>query len=412
MVRFELKKVLGSTGGKIATLAFVCVLLFSCWQSASGCDRVIWVNEQGDEEKGFVAAKKLHAAQDEWEGYLDEAHLAEIIRELNRIAATPEAQSKDYNQNDIAYGWKLGIRPVRYVLNKSYSDKLTDFNWYLADTLDPSVAGSFYSNRVKQVRNYLTENSADLQLSQKEQEYVINQFEKLKAPIYYDYMEGWSILLESMAYIMLLGTLLIGYLVSGIFSNEFRWHTDSVFYSTVHGRKMAVAAKIKAGFLLTTALYWGSVLILTAFTLAFYGVDGWNCAIQFDYWKSIYNLNYLQTFLCYAVSGYLGTLFMAFLTMWVSAKTNSAVFAVTVPFILIFVPNFIENSSLETQCARVLGLLPDNLMDLTYNLRSLDVYDLGFTVSGAWPIQIVIYTALTTLLVPMMYRQFRKKQIA
>ena len=122
---------------------------------------------------------------------------------------------------------------------------------------------------------------------------------------------------------------------------------------------------------------------MAAFTLAFYGVDGWNCAIQFDYWKSIYNLNYLQTFLCYAVSGYLGTLFMAFLTMWVSAKTNSAVFAVTVPFILIFVPNFIENSSLETQCARVLGLLPDNLMDLTYNLRSLDVYDLGFTVSGA-----------------------------
>lgn len=59
MLRFELKKVLGSTGGKIATLAFVCVLLFSCWQSASGCNRVIWVNEQGDEEKGFVAAKNF-----------------------------------------------------------------------------------------------------------------------------------------------------------------------------------------------------------------------------------------------------------------------------------------------------------------------------------------------------------------
>ena len=246
MMRFELKKVLGSTGGKIATLAFVCVLLFSCWQSASGCDRIIWVNEQGDAEKGFVAAKKLHAAQDEWEGYLDEAHLAEIIRELNRIAATPEYRSEG---RDIAFGWMFGVLPVRNVLNYAYSDKLTDFNWYLADTLDPSVAGSFYSNRVKQLRSYLTENSADLQLSQKEQGYVINQFEKLKVPIYYDYREGWCILLKSMAYIMLLGTLLIGYLVSGIFSNEFRWHTDSVFYSTVHGRKMAHFGGIHPGLL-------------------------------------------------------------------------------------------------------------------------------------------------------------------
>lgn len=415
MVWFEIKKVLGRPSGKIALFLFICVIILSFWTTVFGDEygELVWVNEQGDAEYGFAAHQKLRKAQNEWAGELDEERLADIIRELNRIAATPEARSEDYQQRDIAFGWKLGVEPVRTLLYRTFSPGLQDFDYYLADNLSPSVAGEFYSHRVELLRSYLYEEDnteADL-LSSREKEYLISQYEKLEGPIYYDYHRGWYQVLSNLAFIMLLGTLVLGYLVSGIFSNEFKWKSDAVFFTTYHGRSKAVSAKIKAGVILVSVLYWGGVLICTLFTLCFCGFDGGNCAIQFDWYRSFYNLTYWETYLLYVVSCYIGILFMMFLCMWVSAKTRSAVFATTIPFILIFVPNFFANSDLAYALSDVLALLPDKMFDLVQHLKYFDVYDLGFTVVGAWPLLFVIYTVLAAVLVPVMYREFRTKQI-
>ena len=114
MVRYELKKVFGSFGSKLALLLLAGLVLLSSWMAVSGVE---WVNEKGDQETGFSAISRLREAQRRWAGPLDETRLEAIIRENQRICATPEAQSKDYNQNDIAYGWKQGIRPVLDMMN-------------------------------------------------------------------------------------------------------------------------------------------------------------------------------------------------------------------------------------------------------------------------------------------------------
>ncbi len=415
MVWFEIKKVLGRPGGKIALFLFVCVIILSFWTTVFGDEYgdLVWVNEQGDAEYGFAAHQKLRKAQNEWAGELDEDHLESIIRELNRIAATPEYNSNEYNQRDIAFHWRMGIDPVRGMLYRTFSPGLQNFDYYLADTLSPSVAGKFYSQRVELLRSYLYEedNEEAARLSDREKEYLISQYEKLEGPIYYDYHRGWYQTLSNLTFIMLLGTLVMGYLVSGIFSNEFKWKSDAVFFTTYHGRSRAVSAKIKAGMVLVSVLYWGGVLICTLFTLGFCGFDGGNCAIQFDCYRSFYNLTYLQAYLLYVVSCYIGILFMMFLCMWVSAKTRSAVFATTIPFILIFVPNFFANSTLADALSGVLALLPDKMFDLFAHLKYFDVYDLGFAVVGSWPLLFVIYAALAAVLVPVMYREFRTKQI-
>ena len=415
MVRYEIKKVLGRPSGKIALFLFVCVIILSLWTTIFGDEYgdLVWVNEQGDAEYGFAAHQKLRTAQNEWAGELDEEHLESIIRELNRIAATPEYNSNEYNQRDIAFHWRMGIDPVRGMLYRTFSPGLRNFDYYLADTLSPSVAGKFYSQRVELLRSYLYEedNEEAARLSDREKEYLITQYEKLEGPIYYDYHRGWYQTLSNLTFIMLLGTLVMGYMVSGIFSNEFKWKSDAVFFTTYHGRSWAVSAKIKAGVVLVYALYWGGVLICTLFTLGFCGFDGGNCAIQFDCYRSFYNLTYLQTYLLYVVSCYIGILFMMFLCMWVSAKTRSAVFATTIPFILIFVPNFFANSTLADALSGVLALLPDKMFDLFAHLKYFDVYDLGFAVVGSWPLLFVIYSVLAVVLVPVMYREFRAKQI-
>lgn len=415
MVRYEIKKILSRPSGKIALFLFVCVIILSLWTTIFGDEygELVWVNEQGDAEYGFAAHQKLRKAQNEWAGELDEAHLESIIRELNRIAATPEFKSDDYHQRDIAFHWQMGVMPVRDMLYCTFSPGLQNFDYYIADTLSPAVAGKFYSQRVELLRSYLYEedNEEAARLSDREKEYLINQYEKLEEPIYYDYHMGWYQTLSNLTFIMLLGTLVMGYLVSGIFSNEFKWKSDAVYFTTYHGRGKAVSAKIKAGIVLVSALYWGGVLICTLFTLCFCGFDGGNCAIQFDYYRSFYNLTYWQTYLLYVVSCYIGILFMMFLCMWVSVKTKSAVFATTVPFILIFVPNFFSNSTLADALSGVLALLPDKLFDLFAHLKYFAVYDLGFAVVGAWPLLFAIYTGLAAILVPVMYREFRRKEV-
>lgn len=409
MVMFEIKKVLSSFSSKIALAVFAGIVVLSCWLSAGNVE---WINEQGDPESGIAAVKKLRDAQNAWEGYLDEEKLTEVIRELQRIAATPEALSNDYQQNDIAYGWKQGILPIRDMINCSYAEGFRDYNWYTAESVSPTAAEDFYSNRAALLKEWLYDETGEAfnLYSEKEKAYLIEQYEQLETPFYYDYTEGWDQLLYNSPDIIMIGALILGYLVAGIFANEFKWKSDAVYFTTAFGRNKATSAKIKAGFLLVSGLYWSAILIYTLFNLSYLGFDGADCPIQMEHWKCFYNLTYGQTYLLVIIGGYIGNLFFAFLAMWVSAKTKSAVFAVTIPFILIFLPSFLDNLGMPG-LSKILGLLPDRLLQISQAIRYFDVYDLGFTVMGAMPILVVLYAILTVVLLPMMYQEFRRKQI-
>ncbi len=152
------------------------------------------------------------------------------------------------------------------------------------------------------------------------------------------------------------------------------------------------------------------MLVYSLYVLCYLGFDGWNCPVQLDRWKCFYNVTYLEKYLLVAIGGYLGNLFSSFLTMWVSAKTRTAVVAVTVPFISIFIPNFLQNYE-GTFIGDILGLLPNRLLDITYSINYFDVYSIGNLVVGAIPILFVLYIVVTAVLVPVMYREFGQKEI-
>ena len=409
MVKYELKKIVSSTGGKIALALMALLVAVGCWMCIS---EVEWVNEQGDPETGLAAVSKLRAAQKEWTGVLDEEKLTRIIRENQRICATPEAQSKDYRQNDIAYGWKQGIRPVLNMMNYAYSAGFQEYDWYCNESVTPDRAGEFYGNRTKRMKDWLLDKTGSAQylFNENEKQYLIDQYENLETPFYLDYTEGWTQVCYYAPFVIMMAALILGYLCAGIFAGEYRWKADAVFFSARHGRGKAVWAKIKAGFLLVTGLYWASVLIYSLVGLGILGFDGWNCPLQIDLWKSFYRMELWQAWVLMAVGGYIGNLFFAFLTMWVSAKTRSAVFASTVPFLLVFLPNFLDNLNNDT-ISKILGLFPDQLLQIYQALRYFYVYDLGIGVFNAMELLLPLYGLLTVVLVPVMYCSFRKRAV-
>lgn len=407
MRNYELKKVFTRTSNKIAFLLFAAVLVLTCYFAVN----VGYVNENGETEKGFAAVHRLRSEIKEWAGPLTEEKIALVINENARINATPEGRSDEQRQSEIAYSWKQGISDIRHLLNNAFSTGFRDYDYYRADSLTAEDAANFYPNRIKILREWLDGEAKD-QYSDAEKAFFIEQFEKLETPLRYDYSLGWHRLFEFFPTIVMIGVMILGYMVAGIFSCEFSWKSDAIFYSSSYGRNKAVLAKIEAGFCIVSVFYWGVVLLYTGVVLLYLGADGANCPIQADTagWKSFHNIAIWQEYLLIVIGGYIGCLFMSFLTMLVSAKARSAVPAVIVPFGLIFLPSFMEGIG-NSLVSKMLGLLPDRLLQIGNTVKDFSLYKIFGKETSAIPILLTIYVILTFILLPVLYRVYARKQI-
>lgn len=407
MTYYEIKKVFSKKGSKVA-LIFIFIVISVVLSFIIGDNK--YVNHNGDAESGISAMLKVRELKKEWSGELTEDVLRKIIEENVRISQTPEAKSNDFRQNDIAYSQRQGFMDIRDLLNCDYGE-FNDYNYYLADSLSPDEAVDFYSNRIKTLKNWLETDGKD-QFSEKEKSYLIRAYEKMKTPLYYNYQAGWKNLFQYSPSIIMILTLVLGFLCAGIFSGEFQLKANAVFYSSYYGRNKAVWAKVKAGAIIITAIYWAVMLLYTMLVLGILGVDGANCPIQSSMsgWKSIYNITNAQEYILIVLGGYLGCLFMQSLTMLVSAKTNSSVIAVIVPFILIFLPSFLSGTSLPL-LNKILGLLPDQMLQMNQVVKFFNLYEIGGKVFCAVPILIISYSILLLLIVPVIYFIYRRKEV-
>lgn len=408
MLKYELKKVFSRTSNKVALLLLLAVMCLTCYFALG----VSWVDENGESHKGPAAVAQLKAAQKEWAGYLDEEAIRRVIAENLRIQSMPEAQSDNVRDSNITYGRGQGIMEIRRLLNCSFADRFREYNYYRMDALTPEDAPKFYENRTRLLQGWLDE-EAENHFSEAEKAFLIERYESLEIPFYYDYALGWTQLFEFAPTIVMITMLVLGYLVAGIFSNEFIWKSDAVFYASLYGRDRAVRAKLQAGFCLVTGIYLVTFLLYSAVVLACLGTDGWNRAVQASPgdWKCFYHITMWQKYLLTALGGYIGCLFISFLCMLVSAKTRSAVVAVMLPFVLIFLPSFLSNISSST-VQKIIGLLPDQLLQTGSALNLFNLYSLGGRILGAVPILLTVYGLLTVFLWPVIYREYRNKQIA
>ncbi len=407
MTLYEIKKAVLCRGGKLTLLVFACVIAVSCWLATLGVE---WMNEEGEWESGMQAARKLRAARQEWKGYLDEEALEKVIGELNRITAMPEYTSEDYEDRSRIRFYLQGIAPIRQMFIFSYSPGYQEIDETVVDRLTPADAASFYGNRTRLLKEGLCEEDTALSrmFSERQKQFLIARYESLKTPFSYDYVEGWQEMLQTSNVPILCMALVLSFLVAGIFANEFRWKADAVYFSSRHGRDRATVSKILACFLLVSVLYWLGILIYTLSTLCWLGFDGGNCPIQISFWKSIYHLTYQQAYLLAVAAGYVGNLFAAFAAMWISAKTRSSVVAVSVPFCILMLPAMFRGTTI-VWLNRLADLLPDQLMQYSMVLQTVNNYDLGFAVVGRAPLLIVVYAVCAAALAPMLYRTYRRK---
>ena len=406
MLRYEIKKCFSKTANKIGLLILTVVLIIVSYFAVTYVD---YVDEDGNNRTGIIAVRSLRDMKNQWAGYITEDVLREVIVQNALVNASAEYQSNDVQENNKAYSKKQGFSDIRDMINHAFCG-FREYNYYRADSVTTEEVSEFYTKRISNLEEWLYSDEAKDQFTDMEKQFLIKQYEQLEIPLYYEYADGWIALLEYAPSIIMLTVLITSFFVSGIFSNEFQLKADAIYFSTKYGRNKAVKSKVEAGGIIITIIYWVVVLLYSAIVLGILGADGANCAIQagFGSWKSFYNITYFENYLLTMVGGYIGSLFILTISMLISAKTKSTVLSVTVPFIFVFLPSFLSGFSALTE---ILGLLPDQLLQMNVAIKYFNLYQFGDRVIGAVPIIMILYAVLYVFMLPILYRVYQKAEI-
>lgn len=402
MLRFEVKKVFSKSKNRITVIVMLIILIVT---SILTINRVEYIDENGNHTVGISAARNLREAKNEWAGYLTEDVLREVIEENRAINNSAEALSDDIQEQNKAYAKKQGISGIVDVINSAFSG-YRDYNYYAIDNISEGEVKDLYERRIITLKEWL--NSGEERFTDEQKAFLIRQYENLETPFYYEYMDGWAALLQNISTFILILALVIGFLVSGIFSDEFQSKADSIFFSTKLGRNKGVLSKMGAGFCITSIFYVVFVFLYTFIVLLVLGVDGANCPVQFDLWRSVYNITFLQAYLFIVIGGYIGTLFASVLAMLASALTRSTPTAIIVPFIVLCAFPFLSRIiTLPGLCS----FFPDQLLEIYLDIKESGLVELGGKVMTTAAVIIPVYAVVCVILQPVLYKVYKGAEV-
>ncbi|MDE5780666.1 MAG: ABC transporter permease [Lachnospiraceae bacterium] len=396
MLKYEIKKIFLKPVNRIVLMVLAAIVLIGSFLAIR--DVKYYRGENHSALSGISAARQLKKEKNQWKGYITEESIMRVVEENKTINSSSDSP-------DNALALRQGFDDIRHLINLGFSET-GNYDYYLCDNISPGEAAGLYERRISKLKEELSASK-----DTKTTDFLINQYQKLKTPLYYEYMEGWKALLDSqyLPTLMIITIVIIGFLVSGIFSNEFHLKADSIFFSTEFGRNKAVSAKIKAGFLIITVVYWSVMLLFSAIILGVLGFDGAGCMIQAgENWSSLYNITYLQSWLLTMFGGYIGNLFILMLAMFISVISRSTVIAITIPFALSCAPMFLGRIPLFTD---IMNLFPDMLLRMCAFLDDLTVYEIGGKVFGVYAILIPVYLLLSFVVVPLLYCSYKKAEV-
>lgn len=373
MLLFEMKKIWKKPLNKAAFIALAAIVAIASFLTIRD---IRYTDENGDSHSGIAAIGRLKEDKKEWEGPITEEVLRRVLEENQRVYKLIYA-AETIQEEDAAFSQTEGFSDIRDIINYGFG-AIGDYDYYRIDGVALDQVGTLYERRIANLRTYM---DTEEHFTQPEREYLLNRYEEFQTPIEYEYFEGWRALVDSqyLPTLMLILALIAGILVSGIFSDEFIYKADTVFFSSRLGRGRGTGAKLWAGFLTATIVYWAAIFIYAAVILGIAGVEGGSLPIQMEHWYTMYNFNQVQTF---AVT----------------------VLAITVPFILTCVSPFVGRIPVLTRAS---SLFPDMLFRLNTEMNGFLLYRIGGNIFSQFSVILVMYLILTCVLFPLLYVLYR-----
>lgn len=390
MLKYELNKIFKKKLNKILlTAALILAVIFSIF----AINGVRYVDENGTLHKGFSSARMLSLKKNVWKGYLTDDVLSNVVSKKQQV----KAQYKDQmNIPDDVYGKEEESHiDIDEFINNILS-KDDQHNSEAIYNLKKGDIHTLYDTRLKHIQTEIKEEGT----TKEQQEYLNKLYQKIDTPFYYESPDSWSqASLLGQEYALVL-VLLAGFLAAGVFSDEYKFKADSIFFSTKYGRTKAIHAKIRAGIIAATAVYFIGMLLFSLISFSAMGTSGFKTPIQIAWCYSIYKLTYGQWYMLIILCGYIACLFSAAITMLVSAKLKNVSVATAIPFILFCVMPFVGRA---LPFRKIAHLTPDQLMNVYNSIRFVLVYQIGKIVFTPITFIMILYAAAAVIILPMVY---------
>lgn len=351
-----------------------------------------YVDTEGRGHTGITAARSLVSDKNRWKGELTEDVISRVveIERANRSLYGEFVPDEVYGKESQSY------MDILFSLSSMYAYKDGENDLYSILSASMDEIQDFYNIYAANLET-ASENYGD---TIEKKAFLKGQYNRIKFPLKYKAADVWDTMQLYITTFALVLVIITGFLSAGIFSEEYQYGAEGVFFSTRHGRGKAIRSKISAAIVITTALYWVSMTTMCLICFFAMGISGAFTPYQFYHPYSIYVCSCSKMILVMLLCGYVACLLSSSISMLVAAKTRTMSIAVCFPFALFCVSPFIGR---VLPFKTFFTLTPDQLTNIMNCAKIPYIYQVGSVVFRQIPFIMGLYFLVALMLLPLVY---------
>ena len=406
MIWYEWKRIWQSRLTQFSVIGCILFLLFCTW---SNIRLIQTTDKKGNQVTGMAAVKALKETE---RIVLDQETVTGIMQEYLDYTENPDTSSDDPNRvylsEEIYQTWYLPQMDLMKQISSVYfqkGQKYTDDRQLLKENLGKD----FYAARKDRVQEDLTYYVEQGSMTPSEADWWDEQDNKVGEYTYGNY-KVWDLLINNLPWILFI-MMIVCVGIAPVFAGEYQSKCDSLLLCMKHGKHRLILAKLTASFVYASVLYWGIVSLYSAVLLIFVGPDGWNLPVQLIYSgkPSSYALTTSQAYLLALMMGYVMTLGLGGMVLFLSAVFKNPYVVIVTAFLYLCVPLFLSTNSGNYLWVHLLALLPEKISE--FHFASYIAYSIG-NIKMALPTAAMIVNGMCAFVFSVLaYLFFRRHQV-
>lgn len=322
LYKMELYKIFHRKIFWIGILAILGLMFVYFWFAEVGDERCVI---DGRSHSGYEAVQMNKKITEEYAGTVTDEKINQIVdkyglpSELNE--SMPGWKDGNYLNDSVTRfftngSWENGVKPtVRYRL------KDTDL-WKAYKEYNENIDSKSEKNDKKQMKT------------------EILSMWKFKPTL--EYTTGWKVFGELLQFGLILGSIMIICVISGIFAEESQTKMLPLIFTTVEGKRKDISAKVLASFTITVLLYAGITGSAWGLCKIVYDLKGGynltGVVISGSMWKTVDKVPFFSYLSVLLILGMLAFLSLNAITLCISAYQDSMFGAVVVTAICWAIP--------------------------------------------------------------------------
>lgn len=361
LYKMELYKIFHRKIFWIGILAILGLMFVYFWFAEVGDERCVI---DGRSYSGYEAVQMNKKITEEYVGTVTDEKINQIVDKYGLPS--------ELNEN--MPGWKdgnyLNDFVTRFFTNGSWENGVKPTERYRLKDTDLWKAYKEYNENI---------DSKSEKNDKKHMENEISLMWKLKPTL--EYTTGWKVFGELLQFGLILGSIMIICVISGIFAEESQTRMLPLIFTTVEGKRKDTSAKVLASFTITALLYAGITGSAWGLCKIVYDLKGeynlTGVVISGSMWKTVDRVPFFSYLSVLLILGMLAFLSLNAITLCISAYQNSMFGSVVATAICWAIPLLVR-----TFFGGFVWILVDSMpMFLIMQVNLNDIYSIWYVIA-------------------------------